>query len=102
MINDILKCEIKIRENEVFQLKARNQTDMYSSISENFVKQRKKTHEYKNQIMCIESLIEMENYDELKDYVRRISRTTRKRIIFAKTVIKLPTTKCDSLISATL
>lgn len=31
-----------------------------------------------------------------------ISRTTRKRIIFAKTVIKLPPTKCDSLISATL
>ena len=54
MINDILKREIKIRENEVFQLKARNQTDMYRSISENFVKQRKKTHEYKNQIMCIE------------------------------------------------
>ena len=43
MINDILKREIKIRENEVFQLKARNQTDMYRSISENFVKQRKKT-----------------------------------------------------------
>lgn len=42
MINDILKREIKIRENEVFQLKARNQTDMYRSISENFVKQRKK------------------------------------------------------------
>ena len=28
MINDILKREIMIRENEVFQLKARNQTDM--------------------------------------------------------------------------
>ena len=61
MINDILKREIKIRENEVFQLKARNQTDMYRSISENFAKQRKKTHEYKNQIMCIESLIEKTN-----------------------------------------
>ena len=36
MINDILKREIKIRENEVFQLKARNQTDMYRSISEKF------------------------------------------------------------------
>lgn len=59
MINDILKREIKIRENEVFQLKARNQTDMYRSISENFVKQRKKTHEYKNQI------ISKEDYKEL-------------------------------------
>lgn len=85
MINDILKREIKIRENEVFQLKARNQTDMYRSISENFVKQRKKTHEYKNQIMCIESLIEMENYDELKDYVRSISGNLSTELDYIKT-----------------
>ncbi|WP_208913697.1 histidine kinase, partial [Roseburia intestinalis] len=85
MINDILKREIKIRENEVFQLKARNQTDMYRSISENFVKQRKKTHEYKNQIMCIESLIEMENYDELKDYVKSISGNLSTELDYIKT-----------------
>ena len=80
MINDILKREIKIRENEVFQLKARNQTDMYRSISENFVKQRKKTHEYKNQIMCIESLIEMENYD-----VKSISGNLSTELDYIKT-----------------
>ena len=85
MINDLLKREIKIRENEVFQLKARNQTDMYRSISENFVKQRKKTHEYKNQIMCIESLIEMENYDELKDYVKSISGNLSTELDYIKT-----------------
>lgn len=85
MINDILKRKIKIRENEVFQLKARNQTDMYRSISENFVKQRKKTHEYKNQIMCIESLIEMENYDELKDYVKSISGNLSTELDYIKT-----------------
>ena len=85
MINDILKREIKIRENEVFQLKARNQTDMYRFISENFVKQRKKTHEYKNQIMCIESLIEMENYDELKDYVKSISGNLSTELDYIKT-----------------
>ena len=82
MINDILKREIKIRENEVFQLKARNQTDMYRSISENFVKQR---NEYKNQIMCIESLIEMENYDELKDYVKSISGNLSTELDYIKT-----------------
>ena len=72
MINDILKREIKIRENEVFQLKARNQTDMYRSISENFVKQRKKTHEYKNQIMCIDSLLKKKKYDKLEEYINSI------------------------------
>lgn len=73
LINDIMKRELKIRENKIFQLEAKKQTDMYRSISENFAKQRKKTHEYKNQIMCIESLIAAKNYGELEGYVRNIS-----------------------------
>lgn len=73
LINDILKRETKSRESMIFQIKVKNQTDMYRSISENFDKQRKMTHEYKNQIMCIESLITTKSYDELKEYVRKVS-----------------------------
>lgn len=85
LINDILKREIKIRENKIFQLEAQNQTEMYRSISENFVKQQKRTHEYKNQIMCIESLIAAENYDELKNYVRNISGHLSTELDYIKT-----------------
>lgn len=73
LINDILKREKKIRESKIFELQVENQTRMYRSVSENFEKQRKKTHEYKNQIMCIESLIAKKNYDELEEYVKNIS-----------------------------
>lgn len=72
MINDIMKRETKIRESKIFQLKVQNQTNMYRSVSENFDKQRKMTHEYKNQIMCIESLIAAKNYNELEEYVRKV------------------------------
>lgn len=80
LINDILKRETKLRENEIFQLQARNQTNMYRSISENFDKQRKKTHEYKNQIMCIESLITSKDYIELEEYVGKISGHLNKEL----------------------
>lgn len=73
LINDILKNEIRIRESKIFQLEAQNQTDMYRSISENFARQRKRTHEYKNEIMCIESLIGAKKYNELEKYVKNIS-----------------------------
>lgn len=46
---------------------------MYHSLSDSFAKQRKKTHEYKNQILCIESLIRKEAYGELAEYVRGLS-----------------------------
>lgn len=85
LLNDILKREIKNRENEVFRLKVQNQTDMYRSISENFAKQRKKTHEYKNQILCIESLIAAKNYDELEEYVKKVSGNLSTELDYIRT-----------------
>lgn len=85
LVNDILKREIKIRENEIFRIKVQNQTDMYRSISENFAKQRKMTHEYKNQIMCIESLIRTKTYDELEEYVRKVSGHLSTELDYIKT-----------------
>lgn len=73
LINGILKRETQINENKIFELQVKNQTDMYRSISENFNNQRIKTHEYKNQIMCIEALINRKNYSELEQYVNNIS-----------------------------
>lgn len=73
LINDILKREVEIHENKIFQLQVKNQTSMYKSVSEKFDRQRKKTHEYKNQILCIESLIAKKNYQELEKYVSSVS-----------------------------
>lgn len=85
LINDILKREIRVRESDIFRLRAKNQTDTYRSISENFVKQRRRTHEYKNQILCIESLINTENYAELKNYIKNISGHLSTELDYIKT-----------------
>lgn len=85
LINDILKRETKIRESQIFQIEVQNQTDMYRSISENFDKQRKRTHEYKNQIICIESLIAARRYDELEEYVRKVSGHLSTELEYIKT-----------------
>ena len=85
LINDILKREIRVRESDIFRLRAKNQTDTYRSISENFVKQRRRTHEYKNQILCIESLINTGNYEELKNYIKNISGHLSTELDYIKT-----------------
>lgn len=73
LISDIVKRERRIREDNIFRLQVKNQTDMYRSISENYDKQKKKTHEYKNQLLCMESLVQKKKYAELEAYIRRIS-----------------------------
>ena len=81
-INDMAKREYEIYENKIFRLKVDNQTKMYRSVSENFNKQKKKTHEYKNQIMCITTLMKKKQYDELEEYIRNISGRLEKELDF--------------------
>lgn len=69
LINDIMEREVKMHENKVFQIQAKNQLEMYRSISENL---KRKTHEFKNQILCIESLLDKKNYSKLEEYVGKI------------------------------
>lgn len=81
-IYDIAKREMEIYENRIFRIRADNQIGMYRSISENFNSQKKKTHEYKNQIMCISTLIKKKNYSELEQYVSEISGRLEKELDF--------------------
>lgn len=73
LINDIVEREAKLHEKEMLELQVKNQIEMYHSISENFEIQKRKSHEFKNQILCIEALVKEQEYDELGKYVSRIS-----------------------------
>lgn len=72
LINYIVDRETQLYEDRIFRLKAKNQAEMYRSISENFDKQKKKTHEYKNQISCIEALMKKNQISKLEEYVKGI------------------------------
>lgn len=72
LIKNIVEREIRIRENEVFQIQVSDQMNMYRSISESFDSQKRKTHEYKNQILCIESMLGKKQYSELEAYVMKL------------------------------
>lgn len=72
LIKNIVEREIRIRENEIFQIQVSDQLNMYRSISEGFDNQKRKTHEYKNQILCIESMLGKKQYSELEAYVMKL------------------------------
>lgn len=80
LINDILEREMKLHKNKIFEMQVKSQTNMYLSISESFDKQKKKTHEYKNQIICIDSLVKKKNYAELEEYIKSISDNLNKEL----------------------
>lgn len=80
LINDIVEREIQLCENKIVQLQVKNQSEMYRSISENFDKQKKKTHEYKNQIDCIGHLLKKQQYSKLEEYVKTVHGSIDKEL----------------------
>ena len=73
LVNDVALTQKKIHEKEMFEVQATTQMQLYETISEKVQQQRAVSHEYKNQITCIQSLCEKEEYDELKKYLKQIS-----------------------------
>lgn len=77
LINSLMQKEIELRESIIFREKAKSETLMYHSISENLEKQRRKTHEYKNQIAAINSLLSQKQYHKLQEYINNIDKTLK-------------------------
>lgn len=73
IIDDIVKREMQIHKDRIFKIEVENQTDKYRKIADDFEKQKKKMHEYINQIECIEYLLEKKQYEKLEEYLKKIS-----------------------------
>lgn len=72
LINEILENSKRIREADVLKQQSIGQLELYNSLRKNYDIQRKRTHEYKNQIMCIDSLLKKKNYNKLEEYINSI------------------------------
>lgn len=73
MLDDIARKEAILRKKNAFEIQGKSQWEMYQSLSENYKKQREKSHEYLNQMTCIRHLLKNEDYKELEQYVEEIS-----------------------------
>lgn len=72
MLNDTIKTQTRLRENDRMMMEMESQRELYESISDNYEKQRNMAHEYKNHLLCIEALANKKDYDNLKKYVSRL------------------------------
>ena len=63
LIRDIFEREQKIREKSLFNERAVNEMKIYQVLTENYQKERKKTHEYKNHMNCIEGMLKQGEID---------------------------------------
>lgn len=89
LIKNILKREEKLRESNLFLERVKNETEMYRNISKNYEMQRKRAHEYKNQMTIIAALARDGRIEELNNYLKEYSRDniTKTNVIDTNNVI---------------
>ncbi len=63
LISDILKREVQLREHKILMERVKREAEYYD-------KQRKREHEYKNQITLIAALAKEHKIDELNEYLK--------------------------------
>lgn len=73
IMRDVVEREQRIREIQVSRERIKNQMDMYRYMETIYSEQRKKVHEFKNQIGCLNGLMESGSYEELKRYLGKIT-----------------------------
>lgn len=71
-MQELVKKEHAIHKTQLANLQAENQLQFYESMTENIELQRKKMHEYKNQMECMQILMRDKKYQELEQYLEQI------------------------------
>ena len=71
LIRDAIKREVQIRKERLFLERAKSETAMYRQISENLDQQKKREHEYKNEMMVIATLLKQNELDKLNTYIAK-------------------------------
>lgn len=74
LIQDISVRENQLQEERLYREQIKRETERYRSISEQYVMQQRREHEYKNQITCIAALIRNGKYQELQSYIEHLNR----------------------------
>ncbi len=80
LIRDIVEREMQIQSDYIMKKRMKNQAGMYRSMSENFEQQRKRIHEYNNQINCIEGMLIKGNVNQTIDYISHITGGLKKEM----------------------
>lgn len=77
--------DARMRSLQVENELVRNQMGMYQNMEQSYRRQQKYMHDYKNQLNCIQGLLEKEQVKEALDYIEELAGGIRKSTDFVDT-----------------
>lgn len=77
-IGHIMKKESEIQKAYLMQEKLQNQLKLYQNMQENDMRRRRYLHDYKNQLGCIQGMLEAGRMQEALVYIKELNGSIRK------------------------
>lgn len=77
-IGHIMKKESEIQKAYLMQEKLQNQLELYQNMQENDMRRRRYLHDYKNQLGCIQGMLEAGRMQEALVYIKELNGNIRK------------------------
>lgn len=85
IIRDVVANEQRIQEMRVSRERLKNQMDMYQYMESVYDDQRKKTHDFKNHMGCVQGLLKAGDYIEAEEYLEKINQNWIKELDYINT-----------------
>lgn len=85
IIRDVVSKEKEIRETCLSQERIKNQMAMYQYMEGVYSEQRRRTHEFKNHLICLSGLLKSGEYLEAKGYLDKINNNWMEEMDFINT-----------------
>lgn len=73
LLRDMITKEKRLQEAGLFRERAKNQLETKQYMDEVYAAQRKRLHEFKNHMGCVQGLLEKRNYTQAEEYLKNIN-----------------------------
>lgn len=85
IIRDVVYKEEELQQIRLLQERTKNQMNMYQYMESVYGEQRKKVHDFKNSMECIQGLLKSKRYEEAKEYLGQITENWMEEIDYVNT-----------------
>lgn len=85
IIRDVVYKEEELQEIRLLQERTKNQMNMYQYMEGVYEEQRKKVHDFKNSMECIQGLLKSKRYEEAEEYIGQMTENWIEEIDYVNT-----------------
>ena len=73
LLDDTIKVHRAVKNEALFRMQKKDRMEMYTALYDNLERLKSQSHDFLNHIMCLKSLLDNNEIDEMREYLGRVT-----------------------------